>query len=331
MRFNALMLGILFVSFGANAANESQSPQKNLQVLKASTPAVLAKGVAAMPDPSNSKTADPKENPVQPPAVQQEDQSHQQNVRKKTKAVGNMPGVGKLPGSSAVFNANVVPISASRNEVVYMSNAFANRISTPFRHPKIVGNLPPGYDEETVQVVGSSMYFPPIETRIAVFLTGSDVSDQVLSLTLEPKDIPSQTITLALDGGESASSAPDRRNDAAPNSYTDALIAKFRTIAMGKIPAGFSSAKMPPSIARSGELIIIPEERFSGSKLDIYRYRVENSGKSTIELAETGFYEEGVRAVAIYPNLMLNVGEFTYVFVVADKSVSDQNLTATKE
>lgn len=326
MRFTTLMLAILSVSCVAHAEDMQPAQQKNVQVLKASTPAALAKGVAALPDPSSSKVSpSPKDSTSQPAATD----AQPTVVRKKTKAATNLPGVGKLSGSSAVFNASVIPISAARNEVVYVSNGFGNHFSTPFRHPMLVGNLPEGYDDETIKIVGSSMYFPPVEAPIAIFMTGNDAGDQVLSLTLMPKDIPAQTVSLMLDGGESPSA--DRRSDATPNSYTDALVAKFRSIAMGKVPQGFSSAKMPPTLARAGGLIIIPEERFSGSKLDIYRYRVENAGKSSLELAETGFYEEGVRGVAIYPILTLNAGEFTYVFVAADKTISDSNLAAAKE
>jgi conjugal transfer pilus assembly protein TraK len=157
-----------------------------------------------------------------------------------------------------------------------------------------------------------------------VFIKDNEPDSQVISLTLIPKDVPAQTVSLMLDGAES--STADRKSDAAPNSYVSELVAKFRSIAMGKAPQGFSSAKMPPTIAREGDLIIIPEERFSGQKLDIYRYRVEDAGKSMVELAETSFYENGVRGVAIYPNLKLDAGEWTYVFVAADKGMSDSGV-----
>ena len=281
-------------------------------VVKAATPAALAAGVAALPDPSNSKQVI---QDTQAKDIQATD------IRQKTKLATSLPGVGKLSGSSAVFNASVIRVSAERNEVVYVSHDYPNRISTPFRHPMLVGALPEGYNDDTIKIVGSSIYFPAVDKSLAVFITGNDPGDQVVSLTLMPKDIPAQTVSLMLDGGESAST--DRKTDAAPGSYTEALVAKFRLIAVGKVPQGFSSAKMPPTIGRAGALIIIPEERYSGQKLDIYRYRVENSRKGVVELAETSFYENGVRGVAIYPNLKLDAGETTYVFVAADKGSSD--------
>lgn len=319
MRATALMLAILAVPCTATAENA----QPTAQVIKAAPPATLAAGAAALPDPSNTKgnpapIAEKDTQPAAPAAV----------ARQKPKPSANMPGVGKLSGSPAVFNASVINVSAQRNEVVYVSRSYPNRISTPFRHPMLVGELPAGYNKETIKIAGSSMYFPSVDQSLAVFITGNDAGDQVISLTLMPKDIPAQTVQLMLDGGDDAS--PDRKSDAVPGSYTDALVAKFRSIAMGKVPSGFSSAKMRPTIARAGALIVIPEERFSGQRLDIYRYRVENAGKGMLELAETAFYEDGVRGVAIYPNLKLNAGEFTYVFVAADKSASDAGFAAVQ-
>lgn len=324
MRVTTLLLSILIIPFAAKAADTATTPASAPQpasqshVVKAATPPTLAAGAAALPDPSNPGGNNTKTD-VPPQAVRTP------IARQRT----NLPGVGKLSGSAAVFNASVVHVSAERNEVVYVSSAYPNRFSTPFRHPMLVGALPEGYDDDTIQVVNSSMYFPSVDKPLAIFITGNDPGDQVVSLTLMPKDIPAQTVQLMLDGAEGLQ--PDRKSDAAPNSYTDALVAKFRSIATGKVPQGFSSAKMPPTIAKAGALVVIPEERFSGQKLDIYRYRVENAGKGTVELAETAFYENGVRGVAIYPNLKLDAGESTYVFVAADKGSSGAGWAATGE
>ena len=321
MKTITLLLSILFISGVAKASDTQPAQQNNIHTVKASTPAALAANVASLPDPSsfNIKADVPQADTKQPAIVRQT----------KLKLTTTLPGVGKLSGSPAVFNASIVRVSAERNEVVYVSSAYPNRISTPFLHPMLVGALPEGYTEETIKIVGSNMYFPNVDKPLAIFITGNDSGDQVVSLTLMPKNIPSQTVQLMLDGSENTSA--DRKSDATSNSYSDALVAKFRSIAMGKVLQGFSSAKMPPTIARAGALIIIPERRYSGQKLDIYRYRVENAGISTVELAETAFYENGVRGVAIYPNLKLNVGESTYVFVAADKGTSNAGLAAAGE
>jgi conjugal transfer pilus assembly protein TraK len=290
---------LLVMSMAHADADTLPVPQNKMTVVKAATPAALAVGATTLPGPSKPVIA-----------------------RRKAKPSTNLPGVGEISGSPAVFNTSVIHVSADRNEVAYVSSAFSNRISTPFQHPMLLGSLPNGYNDETIKVVGSSMYFPPVDQTLAIFMTGNNPGDQVISLTLEPKDVPSQVVSLMLDGGGEGG-ASDRKSDATPNSYTDALVSKFRMVAIGKTPQGFSTAVISPTIARVGDLIIIPERRLSGSKLDIYCYRVENAGKSIVELAETSFYDNGVRGVAIYPNLKLEPNESTYVFVASDKTISD--------
>lgn len=311
MRAIILMLALLAIPC-AKADDAQPAPEKS-KVVKAKTPATLAAGGAeATPLPQDTQAA-----------------AQSAVVRQKHKPATNLPGVGKLSGDPAVFNASVIHVSSNRNEVAYVSRGYANRFSTPFRHPMLVGTVPDKYSDENIKVVGSSMYFPPIDESFAIFMTGDDPGDQVISLTLVPKVIPAQTLKLMLD--DRSSPAERDRKEGIPGSYTEALIEKFRMVAIGKVPQGFSSAKMPPTIARAGTLVVIPEERFSGQKLDIYRYRVENADKDTVELSEPSFYEKGVRGVAIYPNLKLNAGEFTYVLVAADKGTPDAGLAATGE
>jgi hypothetical protein len=67
-------------------------------------------------------------------------------------------------------------------------------------------------------------------------------------------------------------------------------------------------------------LLVLPEKRYSGQHLDVFKYRVENVGQAEIELAESSFYHDGVRAVSIYPVIKLRKGMTTSVFVLSDKS-----------
>ena len=64
----------------------------------------------------------------------------------------------------------------------------------------------------------------------------------------------------------------------------------------------------------------MPEKRYSGQHLDVFKYRVENVGQEEIELAEPSFYRDGVRAVSIYPVIKLRKGMSTSVFVLSDKA-----------
>jgi hypothetical protein len=61
----------------------------------------------------------------------------------------------------------------------------------------------------------------------------------------------------------------------------------LRHVVMGKTPAGFSEGLLPVAIGRMDALLVMPEKRYSGQHLDVFKYRVENVGQTEIELAES--------------------------------------------
>lgn len=226
-----------------------------------------------------------------------------------------LPGVGTLKMNSKLMRGSVVRTTGDGTEIVLISKRFPNRIATPFSKPRVVDS-----SNVNMQVDGSNIFISPKDDEpFAIFVTGSGNTDPVISLTMVPKDIPSQTISLQIDSSQGAS-----RKGAKVESYTQQVIDLLRSVASGRTPDGYSKGVMPNIVARQEQdgLIIIPMTRYSGSTLDIYKYRVENN-KQEIELSETSFYQPGVRAVSIYPNSILRKGESTTVFVLADKSVMD--------
>ena len=68
-----------------------------------------------------------------------------------------------------------------------------------------------------------------------------------------------------------------------------------------------------------GTLDVQPELVLTGSVVDIYRYRIRNSGEQPLDLVETAFFRKGVKAVSFFPKLALQPGQQSYVFLLADK------------
>ncbi len=236
-----------------------------------------------------------------------------------------LPGLGLLPGEKRPMMANVVRVSSHYNEVLYVSSGFPNRISTPFAAPKLIDN-----SEVEWQVQGQSLYLSPksAEKPVGIFVTGSGVNDPVVSLTLIPRNIPAQTIILQLDEDRSSAAGAEQSGESEEaSSYTDRLRGILRSVVMGKTPAGFSEGLLPMAVGRMDALLVIPEKRYSGQHLDVFRYRVENVGPEEIELAEPSFYRDGVRAVSIYPVLKLRKGMSTSVFVLSDKAALAESPT----
>jgi conjugal transfer pilus assembly protein TraK len=233
-----------------------------------------------------------------------------------------LPGIGTMPGERNVFATNVVPVSTDHSTVVSISATLPNRIATPFLNPKSIDNQSKDFD---IQSVGQSLYVTmKTENSIALYVTGDKPGDPVISLTLVPKNLPAQTITLQLDkpvGSTNDSAAPD---EAPPDSnvYTDKIRYVLREVALNKVPNGFSEGDLPRSMARMGDVLAYPLKRYSGPAYDIYRYRIE-AVADNVNLDEGAFYTSGVRAVAFFPTAALRKGQSTEVYVVSDKPESE--------
>ena len=228
-----------------------------------------------------------------------------------------LPGLGLLPGEKRPMMANVVRVTSHYNEVLYVSAGFPNRISTPFATPKLIDN-----SEVEWRVQGQSLYISPIssEKPVGIFVTGAGLNDPVVSLTLIPRNIPAQTIILQMDEDPVSASISSQPGESEASSYTDRLRTILRQVVIGKTPAGFAEGRLPVAVGRMNALLVMPEKRYSGQHLDVFKYRVENVGQAEIELAEPSFYRDGVRAVSIYPVIKLRQGMSTSVFVLSDKA-----------
>lgn len=232
-----------------------------------------------------------------------------------------LPGLGVMPGTEAEMRTNVVRVSSDRNEIINVSSILPNRISTPFADPKAVDQQ---QDDVDISPIGQSLYVTMKSDKpVAMYVTGSNPNDPVISLTLVPKEIPQQTIILQLDkalaetgAGASENHAPDSNN------YTDNIRYVLREAALGKTPEGFSEGLLPASAANIGNVIAYPKIRYSGPEYDIYRYTLQGTSQADVDLDEGTFYSDGVRAVSFFPTATLRAGKSTDVFIVSDKSAT---------
>lgn len=233
-----------------------------------------------------------------------------------------LPGLGLMPGTKEELRTNVVRVGSDRNEIVYVSSVLPNRISTPFAEPRSVDQQPGDAD---ISPVGQSLYvtMKPTGKSVALYITGSNPNDPVISLTLVPKEMPPQTIVLQLDknqvetgGSTEATHAPDS------NVYTDNIRYVLREAALGKTPEGFSEGPLPTSAANIGNVVAYPKVRYSGPTYDIFRYTLVGTSPNDVDLVEDTFYSDGVRAVSFFPTATLSKGKTTEVFIVSDKSAT---------
>ena len=308
MRAHFLLLHIAIGLAGAGLSVVSEPAHSGERMDACSTPP----GVPAMPNPACKVS---RQVPAKAGKQRPKPEVGKPVPGKPEQAM--LPGLGLLPGEKRPMMANVVRVSSHYNEVLYVSSGFPNRISTPFAAPKLIDN-----SEVEWQVQGQSLYLSPksAEKPVGIFVTGSGVNDPVVSLTLIPRNIPAQTLILQLDEDASAAASNSPGESEEASGYTDRLRGILRSIVMGKTPAGFSEGLLPVAVGRLDALLVMPEKRYSGQHLDVFKYRVENVGQGEIELAEPSFYRDGVRAVSIYPVIKLRKGMSTSVFVLSDKA-----------
>lgn len=238
-----------------------------------------------------------------------------------------LPGIGLIPGAAKPEQENnVIRITSNKTEVVDVSATLTNRIATPFANPKAI-LLDGG---ATVTADGQSLYvaLDGSPNPVALYVTGSDSNDPVVSLTLMPQSLTQQTIVLQLDGLDKTSSnrQPGREENSNSPIYTERLVSILRSVALGDTPEGFVQGRLPLAAANLGNFTAIPLSRFSSSSYDVYRYRLVTDSRTTIELEEAAFASQGVRAVAFFPSALIAKDVSTEVYVVADKKATVQGV-----
>lgn len=232
--------------------------------------------------------------------------------------IPNLPLLGTVAPNDVSRSQNVVHISNGNNEVVYVASGMPNRIGTPFANPKLVGV---GEEDLSFEVLGQDVYIiPQREGPIGLFITDDGRPGRVASLTLVGRHIPSQNIVLQFEDGGAQSSASVRSEEEkpAPSTYVEGIQHIMKSLALGQVPRGFTESQLKVGATLVGGLMITPEKQYGGQRMNIYRYRVENNTDETIELKETSFNDEGVRAVAFWPDVRIEPRKHTRVFVLAD-------------
>lgn len=234
-----------------------------------------------------------------------------------------LPGVGVMPGDAPELQNNVIRVSSDRTSIVNISGTLTNRIATPFEKPKAIlldGNA-------SVKAVGQSIYIAPNGSPdpISLYVTGSGTNDPVVSLTLVPKSVPPQTVVLQMDGPAApteGTGSGGSRTDYKDSSYSKQIVSTLRSLALGRVPSGYAEGMLPKAVANLGNVVAIPLARYSGPYFDVYRYRIEAMTAGEIEMEESAFWTQGVRAVSLFPSGVVSKGHPTQVFVIADKSAT---------
>lgn len=216
-----------------------------------------------------------------------------------------------------------VMISNDDTHLVNVSQSLVNRISTPFHEPTVVMN-----GGATYQIIGQDVYVEMNSDQpIGVYIRedeGISNNSPVASLTLIPKAIPSQTISLVLDQSVRSHSASNKLK--VGSDYEDAIRVSMSKAVMGSTPDGFSrSSNMNKAVAKVGTVMLRPQKMYSSVDQNIFVYSAENTSSQSVELVESSFHYDGVRAVSFYPEIRLAPNAKTNVYILSDVGEASVN------
>jgi len=317
---------ILFVTLAAIQAGAAIA-----QDAANSTPAVNAASAPASAGVVKAPTVLTLKRVKQPPPVAQSPAAaNKAEADKSTAALRlplprpraqHLPGLGTMPGERVDMRVVTVRVGSDRNEAVYVSLNQLNKIATPFNDPQIIDAT-----GATLKAVGQDLFLKPAnDTPFTVYVTDGG-KGQSTGITLVPRaNLPAQSIVLELDNPSATArtGVQPETEEAVASDYVSRINSIIRTLALGNVPAGFTKGRLPNSVVTGKELVIMPQHKYAGSTYDVYAYKVRSVSTAPLEMKEEAFYADTVRAVAFYPSAMLQTGEETMVFVIADRPTSE--------
>lgn len=283
-----------------------------------------AKDIPAPSNAGNSNYIPLPQNQVQPMNNMPANFQSGGNVRTQvaqlpSSSLTNASMIAQQPISldQANLKQQTVQISNDDTHVVPVSASNMNRISTPFRNPIVLVN-----GGAKSKVVGQDVFIVmESDQPIGIFIREDDNlanNSPVASLTLVPKAVPPQNISIVLEN--SMKERLTNPNAKIASDYTDVIRQTMGMIAQKKLPDGYSRSNVNGKVmARVGAVTLQPKVIYSGVEHNVYVYSARNVTGQYVELSEPSFWHKGVRAVAFGEGkIKLAPNESTEILILAD-------------
>lgn len=228
------------------------------------------------------------------------------------------------PPLKVTTEANHLLVKPGVTEIVPIALGHLNRIVTPFDHPVAKTTSTAAIHREGVVLYVA----PKSEIPVGLYITEKGDESIAISITFVPKKIPPRDLSLALKSdlavfGRYSNGQATKWELAHP--YEEMLRQTFRQVALGQLPQGYAMRSAVPAVRRS----CVADEaeragvRFSfdkgqlltGARVEVAVGLVRNTGPRPVELKETWCAAEDVAGVAFWPELVLEPGQATEVYV----------------
>lgn len=212
--------------------------------------------------------------------------------------------------------SSTVTVKSGTTEIIPIAANFLTRIVTPFKKPEVKTA-----NDVEIDVVGSTVFLlPTTDMPAGVFIFDQAEPESAITLQLIPQDIPQRDINLRLVGGNSNyGDAGQKHGKGSEDPHSTNLMNILIDLAKGKIPKSFALASEKNMDAYRCDL---PGLHSSvGQVLESSQFRVavslvQNNGFRQAVIDEKWCARSGVAAIAAWPNVVLEPGEMTELFVI---------------
>lgn len=234
------------------------------------------------------------------------------------------------PKGEFVTDSSEITVKQGETQLIPIAIGHPNRIVTPFAVPKVL-KIDPSLQ---VDVKDNVLYVATNQsTPVTLFVREEGDENLAITLLLFPKRVPPREVTLKLDSqttialskGNTKAEAWEKESD-----YVSTLKKLLTSVAKGETPSGytlrsFSEMDELPYCAQPGLKFDFSQiQVIQGNRLKVMVGVLSNTATVPVELAEVSCANESVKAVAAYPEVYLQPGQQSEIYLVMDNHLSSR-------
>lgn len=239
----------------------------------------------------------------------------------------NAGGTKGRSSGVAAHGSSVVKVEPGRNVTLTVAGDQLNRIVTPFINP-----LVHTVSAAKINVDGSVVYVSLARDGgpATIFITENGESDPSISLTLMPQEVPPREVRLQLAGSGSVFSISGGKSAKWEKSqpYTEAIEKVMLGTARGEVPPGYNLRNPvghnDPRPRCRLPVRVEPRQVMEGHNLIVVVSKLTNISSQQLMMDESACYEEGVRAVAVWPQVSLAPRQSSELYVVYQREMGQK-------
>ena len=224
----------------------------------------------------------------------------------------------------SVQDGDTVKVESGRNVNIAVAGDHLNRLVTPFENPVVHTT-----DKAKVTVDGPVVYvsLPRGDGPTAMFITENGEPDPSISLTLIPRSISPREIRLVLNNSGVVSISGKSAKWEKSQAYVEAIEKVMIRTARGEIPPGYNlryPVSYDPRPRCRLPVRVDCMQVLEGHNFIVTISKMTNVSSEPFLVDESACYQEGVRAVGVWPQVRLSPQQSTELYVVYQRDFGKQ-------